>query len=376
VPGKKKIFVDLMNLASPEIAGVGVFTRNLLTRWLAINEKRDYDVVCFASVNIDAEKVFGFATSPGVSVKYIGAKHVLARFLVQQLIFPFRLIGYDLYFNPTLGLPFLARIFSPRTKLLVTIHDMIPFFFSRKYSWKRSLLVKAMSKYAAKAAHHVITVSGNSKKDITTISGVRAEKVSVVYNFIDREFESANTADQSYFLCISTLEPGKNVENTIRGFSIFLKESRLPVKFYWIGRVGWVYSESYLRELIRSEKVEDSFILPGYVDEKAKEKFLRECTAIVYLSFYEGFGLPVLEGFTYNKAALVSNNSSLPEAVGKAGVLCDPSDPRSIAEGMETIIRQGALLKAEIPAQLQRFTPDKQFQSFCSIIDSLIPQTR
>ncbi len=360
---KKRILIDLLNLATPEIAGIGVFARNLFELWLR-EENVPYVLTFYSSYVVDAEKVFHFRTAKDIFVKKVGFRNVIARFLYQQLLFPFKLRQHDLYYNPTLGIPFLARIISPKTKLVVTIHDMIPFFYERKYSPMRSRLVRTMSKQAARAAHHVITVSENSKKDIINIASISPDKITVVYNFICPPYELDNTGDEKYFLCISTLEPGKNVENTIRGFGHFLKKTGLPFKFYWVGRLGWVYTKHYITQLITSENLEDSFILKGYLTEAEKNTLLRNCTAIVYLSHYEGFGLPVLEGMTFNKIAIVSDNSSLPEVVGDAGILCSPIDLDSISDAMSLAIAKRDDFAKRIPHQLRKFSPGEQVNVF------------
>lgn len=368
---KKRILIDLLNLATPDVAGVGVFARNLFEGWLG-EDNVPYVIVFYSSYVVDAEKVFRFKSSENIIVKKIGIKHVLSRFIYQQVFLPFTLRKYDLYYNPTLGIPFLARIIARKTKLVVTIHDMIPFFYPKKYSPIRSVLVKVMSKQAARVAHKLITVSENSKKDIVEIASVPHAKVVVVYNYISTPYELDINVDEHFFLCISTLEPGKNVENTIRGFGNFLRRTGALYKFYWVGRIGWVYSHEYLTQLIRNENLVDSFILMGYLNEEKKRNLLRACTAVVYLSHYEGFGLPVLEGMTFNKVAIASNNSSLPEVVGEAGVLCNPLDLDSIADAMAyTIANRGILMKM-IPAQLAKFSPSKQVSVFKQTLQDVL----
>jgi glycosyltransferase involved in cell wall biosynthesis len=279
---------------------------------------------------------------------------------------------FDLYFNPTLGIPFLARIIALNVKLVVTIHDMIPFFFPKKYSRRRGALVKAMSLYAARAAHCVITVSENSKNDIVALASVPDEKVTVVYNFISPPYFLNNEVDNKFFLCISTLEPGKNVESAILGFGEFIRRTKAPYKFYWVGRVGWVYTREYVEQLVKNENLEDHFVLMGYVTEDRKKELLRTCTAIVYLSHYEGFGLPVLEGMAYNKVAIVSNNSSLPEVVGEAGVVCNGVDVESISDALKNIVANRNDLEKKIPAQLDKFSPKVQIELFNETLQKLL----
>jgi len=369
---EKRIFIDLLNLATPQIAGVGYFTRNLLSRWLAQKEL-PYQIVCYSSSAVRAEEVFGFKTSSKIKLVSVNIKHVVARLFYQQFVLPFILTKYDAYYNPAVGLPFLARLISPGTKLIVTIHDMTPFFFSRKYSRGRSILVKALSKYASKAAHAIITVSQNSKNDIMSVANVPGHKITVVYNFIPHKYELVNDQDERYFLCISTIEPGKNIENTIKGFAKFRQDPKFHnYKFYWMGRVGWVYTDNVVTEFIQGVNVQDSFIRLGYLTEEEKASWIRKCTAIVYLSYYEGFGLPVLEGLSYNKPAVVSNVSSLPEVVGKTGVQCGPDDVLAIGEALKTIISEREKFVAEIPEQIKKFDPGVQIEIFDQTIRRLV----
>jgi glycosyltransferase involved in cell wall biosynthesis len=373
---KKRILVDLLNLATSEIAGVGVFAKNLFDVWLK-EKDLPYEIVFYSSYVVDVGKVLGVKPAENIRIKEVRLKNVLARFIYQQVVMPFSLLRYDLYFNPTLGIPFLARITAPKAKLAVTIHDMIPFFYPQKYSRLRGMLVKLVSKYAARTAHRVITVSGNSKKDIVSIARINPAKVTIVYNFIPAAFLSSNAINENFFLCISTLEPGKNVENTIRGFARFLEKYKQPVRFYWAGRIGWVYTQEDLDNVVRSENLEGSFVFLGYLDENKKRELLTNCTAIVYLSHYEGFGLPVLEGMMYNKPAVVSNNSSLPEVVGSAGVLCDPLDTESIADAMQQVVMKRAELTRGIPAQVHTFSPEEQLRTFKETVNKLLwPDSR
>ena len=291
---KKRVLIDLLNLATPEIAGVGIFARNLFELWLEVQSP--FEIIFISSNAVNAEKTFRIKPSDTIRIRSIAIKNVLLRFLYQQIILPFTLRQYDLYYNPALGIPYLSRLVAPRVKLVVTIHDMIPFFYPKKYSALRSVLVKNMSKFAARAAHKVITVSANSKKDIVNIASIVEGKVVVVYNFIPPPYDLTNKEDGGYFLCISTLEPGKNVEQAIRGFGRFVERTGYSSKFYWVGRIGWVYTQGYLDKIVESENLKDFFIFKGYVSEVEKKALLSACTSIVYLSHYEGFGLPVLEG--------------------------------------------------------------------------------
>jgi glycosyltransferase involved in cell wall biosynthesis len=230
--------------------------------------------------------------------------------------------------------------------------------------------VKFISVFGAKVADEVITVSENSKKDITDLARINPEKITVVYNFMPELAKVGDISYEPFFISISTIEPGKNIENTLKGFKLFLERANKPgFKFYWIGKIGWGYSASNLNDMISSLGLEKCFLLLGYVNDEQKNELLRKCCAMVYLSHYEGFGLPVLEALYYNKPAVVSNTSSLPEVIGRAGILCNKEDVTDIADALIEVTEQLEEYVREIPDQLKKFQEVGQIEKFVKILN-------
>ena len=149
---------------------------------------------------------------------------------------------------------------------------------------------------------------------------------------------------------------------------MFLQNNHEHYKFYWIGKIGWGYTKSYLEQFIADSGLENSFLLLGYVDDETKTDLLTRCKALVYLSHYEGFGLPVLEGLYFNKPTVVLNNSSLPEVIGKAGILCDKGDADDIAAALSKITVELDEFIKEIPNQLKKFDEATQINKFIKVI--------
>ena len=364
---KKRVAINLLNFSDDKIAGAAVFAKNLLRGWLTQFEVPA--LVIYHSNNIDIEKLFNLPAIEGIIYKPVKVHHFWWRILYEQIIMPFRLTRFDIYYSPTPVMPFLSRIINRRLEIAVTIHDMIPFFVPNKYGKLRSIYVKLISIWGARLAHHVVTVSENSKKDIIKIARVDSSKISIVYNFIPSFQSKPKLAHEKFFLSISTIEPGKNIENTILGFKLLMRNRPdRDYKFYWIGKIGWGYTQAQLQELIADAGLEHFFFLLGYVDEKKKTDLLSRCTAVVYLSHYEGFGLPVLEGLHFNKPPVVLNNSSLPEVIGKAGILCDNGDVKEIARALSDITTNFNDYASEIPNQLRKFDVLTQIQKFLNVI--------
>lgn len=248
---------------------------------------------------------------------------------------------------------------------------MIPFFIPKKYGLIRTQYIKFLSKYGSKVADKIVTVSENSKRDICEIAKIKSHKVKIVYNFNVTTIDNTTINYNHVFLSISTIEPGKNIENTLKGFRLFLERNpTTDYKFYWIGKVGWGYTIERLDEMIKTLSLSDKFFLLGYVDDKTKSELLGNCMALVYLSHYEGFGLGVLEGLSFGKPAVVSNTSALPEVIGNAGVLCDKEDAEDIARALLEITVNLDYYVSQIPRQLEKFNANAQLQKFIEIIET------
>lgn len=368
---KKTVYINLLNFRSNELAGAGVFAKSLLKNWLS-SEYNTIDFVILQSATISIKEAFEIEKEWCAKLIKLNFKSLVTRVLFEQLLLPFYLRKATLYFSPTPVLPIVSRVLGG-VKLVVTIHDMIPFFIPNKYTRFRSLYVRWISKVGARYAHKVITVSQNSKKDIGTIARVEAEKIEVVYNFFTPAAceKVKNDVTNNLFLSIATVEPGKNVENTLKGFKQFLTTTHLEYKLCWIGGLGWGYNWEGIRVMVNKLELDSNVKFLGFVSEEKKTELLNSCKATVYLSKYEGFGLPLLESMVHGKPILTSNLSSLPEVLGGAGVLCNPSDVVEISNGFKELALHADHYQEPIREQMQKFTEQKQVATFLKVINEL-----
>ena len=117
------------------------------------------------------------------------------------------------------------------------------------------------------------------------------------------------------------MQPAKNIDGLIDAFHLFHLENP-SFYLYIVGSKGWNYRNLFTQ--VEKYNLEDRVIFTGYLDDSELSILYSKCIGVVYVSFYEGFGIPPLEGFYHNKSCVASNTSSIPEVVGKAGVLVDP----------------------------------------------------
>jgi len=231
---------------------------------------------------------------------------------------------------------------KPDVPIVVTVNDIIPFLFPKYHNWKRNVYFSRFLPWYFKKVDAIIALSNHTKLDLLNYYGVPEEKISVVHAALP-SIEYVKTKKEPYVLYVSTLEPRKNVEGIIRAF-VLLKSRGFDKKLIIAGGKGWNYAGVF--RLIQKLNLTDSVKYLGYVSEEEKTELYRKAEVFVYPSFYEGFGLPVLEAMAYGTPVVTSNVSSLPEVAGDAAVLVDPHSPKAIADGiLEAISNSSNLVR-------------------------------
>jgi glycosyltransferase involved in cell wall biosynthesis len=140
--------------------------------------------------------------------------------------------------------------------------------------------------------------------------------------------------DGPYVLSLSTLEPRKNITQTIKCFSRLVEEESInDLSLVLVGTKGWDF-DSIFNEIAANPKIRDRIIVTGYVADEYLAPLYSEAMMFVYPSFYEGFGLPPLEAMQCGVPVITSNTSSLPEVVGDAGIMVDPQDADELCQAI------------------------------------------
>lgn len=299
------------------------------------------------------------------------------RILFQQTLFYFYLKRCDVLYGYCTYLPLFAR-----SKKIITLHDMLPFAFSKKHSFFRRLFIIDFTKYIASKVDHIVTVSEYSKKDIKRYLNKQDSEITIISNFICdgekviqgnssgeeheiRTKEGIMKLNQPYFCTVSSLQPGKNLASLIKAFCKFHR-SYPEYSLYICGGKGWGYEELF--NIVKEVNAEDYVHFTGYVEDEELDKIYTDCVGVAYVSYFEGFGIPPLEGFYHNKACIASNTTSLPEVVGDAGVLVNPYSVESITEGFQTLVENQYTFQSRIKKQKEKFSSNKETQKFLSLL--------
>jgi len=341
------IAIDLRSLSRGYISGVENYTLNLLDHLLAMDKKNHY--ILF--YNAWHENVMGDFHYINSKVKKTSIPNkILNLGLKFKLLSLEKLIGpFDCLFMPNLN----QFNISPNAKLALTVHDLSPIVTPEFYDLKRKLWHKFLNyKGAFARANIIFAVSEYTKTDLVRLFQVEEKKIKVVYPGIDqkhfksdinpiklREIRNVYGLPGNYILFLNTIEPRKNLVNLIKAFDLISNDINLVIA----GKPGWKY-KSIFKQVQKSRKFSKIKYI-GYIEEADKPAIIAMSKALVYPSFYEGFGFQPLEAAACGVPAIVSQVSALPEILGDSALLVNPHDVNRLAAGIDAILSNEALSK-------------------------------
>ena len=217
-------------------------------------------------------------------------------------------------------------------------------------------LVRAYYRYFMPRFVHradaLLTVSKATKQDVAAAYDVDPSKIQVAYNGVRPRFTRLSakqvtsvrerlTGGQPYFVYVGSVHPRKNVDGLIRAYSRFRESSGQPHHLVIAGRFAWQAGPT--RDALEASPFREDIHLLGYVEEEQLGEVIGAATALVLVSHFEGFGVPVVEAHTCGVPVIASNTSSLPEVTGPGGLLVDPADDEAIAGAMAKLATDDAL---------------------------------
>jgi glycosyltransferase involved in cell wall biosynthesis len=256
---------------------------------------------------------------------------------------------YDIFYTPGHYAPRLSSI-----PYVSSIMDLAFLNYENQFKKKDFIQLKKWTKYSVKNAKKIITISEATKRDVMEQYGRTKQDVIVAYPAVNHKKEKIPPIhikkvlnkfkiDQPFILYVGTIQPRKNIIKLIESFEKVSR--RLPVgkrkkikslQLVIAGKVGWLADDVLKR--VEESPYKNQIIMAGFVTDFEKNVLLSECETLVLVGLYEGFGIPPLEALHYSIIPVVSDTSSLPEVVGKAGLLANPNNTTEIAEKIEEVI--------------------------------------
>jgi len=254
----------------------------------------------------------------------------------------------DLLHGPKSAVPF----WSP-CPTVVTLHDLIPITHPETETRAAQLYWRLQIPVAARRSSFIITDSDHARQEIVEMFGIGDQRIAVTPlgypPAMDNPTDYARNAEirqrfglpESYILYVGTIQPRKNLDMLIKAYARLRGEGVTAKKLVIAGRKGWLYDSLFAR--ILDMGLEAEVIFTGFVPDEELPGLYDGACLFVYLSFFEGFGLPPLEAMSRGVPVVTSNTTSLPEVVGDAGVMVSPYSLDEVVEGMRRILTDPAL---------------------------------
>lgn len=364
-----------------ESAGIGRYSLNLIQKLLEIDSKnnalRQY-LLLFSHFRQDPQKakILRSLQRPNVEIRHWripGAfKEKIWGWRVPWL--NWLLKGADLFYAPS----FLEVNLGLKIPQVVTIYDLTTFLFPELRGKAVSERLNERTKLACKKARKIIAISHSTKNDLMAILKIPAKKIQVIYPGRTEFPEPAknlpkNLKSHSYILSVGTIEPRKNLIGLFKAYALLPPSIQEKFPLVIVGAEGWNTGKTF--EVFQSLKLQDKVKFLGFVSDAVLAKLYKEAAVFVYPSLYEGFGLPVLEALSFGLPVVTSNVSSLPEVVGKAGVLVEPKDPKSIASGLQRILEhqnEAEELRDLAQKQAVKFSWEKAAKETLKVFEEVI----
>ncbi len=291
----------------------------------------------------------------------------------------------DIYFTPNY---FTSPIHKKTYKLIVVVHDLIPFLFTfpkGSLIWKIFFKFKFQLRPIFKKADKIICVSKNTMKDLIKLFKVPSGKTKVIGEGVGRNFKILKTYKvkeflkkhklnyHEFILFVGRQDPYKNLESLIKAYGNLEDRFKEKYKLVILGKINQRYFPG-LKELIQKLEIDNFVKFLGYIPEVELPYFYNGAAVFCLPSFYEGFGLPVLEAQACGTPVICSNTSSLVEIVDGSAILINPYDFREIKRALKWVLEDKELvlkLKRKGLENVKRFSWSKTADQFINLFKEI-----
>lgn len=388
-----RIWIDGYEANVPQRLGSSQVAFELLRSFEKIDRKNDYTILLPAPPLSDLPKA-----RVGWKYKILKPKRLWTKIPLPWALYTAKQKP-NLIFSPTHYIP----QFAPASiKRIVTIFDLSFLYFPESFLKKDLWQLKNWTKFSAKNANHIITISKSSKHDIVSQYGTNKKNITVAYPGYDRNKFRVQSSDKiedvrhgrrsefrvnemkkqyeigdNYIIYVGTIQPRKNLIRLIEAFSKVVREKEelqlvLVGKTTGEGKQGWMYED--ILQTPKNLGIEERVKFLGFVPTEDLALLLKGSLAFIQPSLWEGFGIPVVEAMALGVPVIVSSVSSLPEVAGKAGLLVDPYSVDQIEQAIRTIVTDKKLRQKYSKAgivQAKKFSWDKMAKEVLKVFKNL-----
>lgn len=303
---KKKLLIDLTSIYNRKLTGMEIYGIDLYKLLLKKDNK-----------NIEIIPIFKIKNTidDNSNAIILPKKN---RFMVEQLYLPMIVskIKPDFVWYPIFPPGYLTYLLKkPKTKIITTIHDTVPWNFYETMSLKAKLYLKPLYNIAAKKADFIVTISETVKNELLRMYNRDNRNIINLSNCISKVFEEENILKinttildsykikpKNYILSVSTIEPRKNIIYLLQIYKRLI-EKGFSKKLILVGRKGWNIKE--INNLY--DELNEYIIFTNYIGVDDLITLYKNCDSFLLLSIYEGFGRPPLEALSCGAKVYVSD---------------------------------------------------------------------
>ena len=337
-----RIAVNTRLLLKGKLEGIGWVAYETLRRMVAAHPEVEFYFI----FDRQPDPMFLFADNVKPVVLFPQARHpfLFIWFFEVSITRALKRLKPDLFYSPDGYLSL-----STNVPQVVEFHDLnfehFPGDMPKIHLWHYK---KFFPKFARKA-ERIVTVSEFSKRDIVDCYGVSPDKIDVAYNGVNEIFEPLSSEQKErilaqysgghpYFMFVGSLHPRKNLARLFTAFDRFKKQFRNDVKLVIVGEKRW-WTEP-IQNAYDAMSCKDDVVFVGRLSAEDLHQVTAAALASVYVSYFEGFGIPILEAFRCDTPVITSNVTSMPEVAQDAALLVDPFNEVTIAEAMGKVLNE------------------------------------
>jgi glycosyltransferase involved in cell wall biosynthesis len=274
----------------------------------------------------------------------------LVRIAWEQMMWPMAAAAHQLDLLHSLA--FVTPVLNQRPTV-VTVYDLSFMRVPERFPLWQRLYLTTQARRSCRQARRVVTISQSGRQDVHRYFDIPLDQIDVVYPGVDErfnqqpaallaEFRQENNLPQRFILHVGTLQPRKNLPFLLDVFAQLRQDPAFAdLSLVLAGGKGWFYEEIFNR--VQALGLTDWVRFPGYVPDEILPQWYGAAACLVFPSAYEGFGMPILEAMACGTPVIAANTSSIPEAVGEAGLLYEVNDAAALLHHLRDLLQQPAL---------------------------------
>lgn len=354
-----KILIDLTSIHS-HLTGVERFAMNISKALMENHPEEEYILLFREEIHGEFEKIIGSGRGRAVVL------HGNNPLYFNQVTLPsaLRKNPADRYFFPAFPPPWMFG----KKGIVTTIHDISDFDCPQGKNRLKVLYCRLGILHAKHRSDKIVTVSEFSKKRIIERLRADPEKIHVVYNGISSVFQSEihfshceevrsrYRLPEDYLLCVSTLEPRKNIRLLLEAYGELHQAGKITEHLVLVGRKGWNMKEVFGE----SSDAGDYVHVTGFMEDEDLPYVYRMAKLFVFPSKYEGFGIPPLESMSQGTPVLSSDAASMPEVLGDAAAYFRSENKDNLRDQLLNVLSAPSVSEEKLKEQAAKYSWEKE----------------